>query len=345
MASRRGRYSGTAGAEGGQLAGSTGPNKGVRRSARSYRRGETATWDKLVTLNGPYVVVEGPPASGKSTLSKALAKQHGLVLDKRPFDMAMYHDYLDVLYRHRSSGAVLDGFHLSDPTGGLSGYEQWQLEGSLMARSAVVVYCRPAGGDIPWDEKIDRIRQSGLPVIVYDRGEPGSWSVAVDLVGAWVRSRGGGGGIFDNRIVGLGNLRNPTTVYVGNQAPARVQLTARARRKGWDLDRYVWRFCTLTDHYREVVDRDSGQYLWRALVDIPMRDYAIVQAVQLDGSLLGDHMEDPPDIRWVALGGQASQELTRSGVVHEAIPHPSRWRRYRHQELDAYTAQILGSRG
>lgn len=303
----------------------------------------------MVALTGPYVVIEGPRQSGRTTLARAIAGRTGAVIDRQPWPMALHEDFLDVLHRHHRGSVVLDGFHLSDHllTENLDAFGLWQITGGLLARDALFVLVRPAGERDPrWEGAAQALREAGVPVVVYDRSEAGSYSRTLRLAEAWVRSREGRPRLFGDRVPGLGNLRDPRVVYVGEQAPHVPRLRQRAKRRGWDPDRYVRLHARFSRSARGIFDSDSGRYLWRALGDGVGR-YAIVNAVQLDGTRLRNHLdrevlERQPDARWVALGRIAAEELRACGLVAEEAPHPQYWRRFHHHRIAEYARRLRG---
>lgn len=85
----------------------------------------------------------------------------------------------------------------------------------------------------------------------------------------------------------------------------------------------------------------SGHYLLRALRN--WHRYAIVNSK-------ANRSREPRDLvkvcrafkpsAVVALGKNASKELTSAGVSHQEVPHPQYWRRFKHAELDEYTRLI-----
>lgn len=333
--------------------------------------------------HGPYAVLEGPDGTGKTTLAEYMAAQHGFTYAHcGPPETDAVDFYLDRL-RENEGPVVSDRLHVGSWVYGtafrngpdMTDYEEWALEGYLLARGTVLVYCIVArdvveqnlvrGPDnedartyeAPEKRELLRklydeyMRRTALLVVRYSYTDGDMEDVArtvVDILQSdeSLRPR------FEAGMIG--NSTTPTLVLVGEQPNGRPQTINRFRPLGDRVMRRALRMIARIHDRGGAFSRGpAGRYLFQTLraAGLGLYDVCILNAVQWDGRTISDLVEE--DDGWfkritdagaevVALGRVAARELERAGISYREAPHPSYVRRFFYKRVLDYGRVITG---
>jgi hypothetical protein len=297
------------------------------------------------------IVIEGPDGAGKTTLAKQLA--HDLKLDYHhegppPKGLAPWDHYGRILEdaRRDKKDLVIDRFAYGERVYGpilrskdTLGHTGWKLMVRLMRACGVVtVYCLPeyevcyqswASGraelvrdeqkfKLSYDIWLDHIKsQTDYSGIIYDYT---NWRYSEFF--HFLRRHA----LKDSpKPLPLGVIGEPTAKYlfvgdIGSNPSAYVDLP-------------FWS------------DTGSSDYLNDALIvaGFTEREIALLNSRRHDGQ----YQQIPQDKVWytVALGNNASRELTKREIMHRTVPHPQYWKRFHHADIQGYANKLKAATG
>ncbi len=304
------------------------------------------------------IVLEGPDGSGKTTLAKTL-EGYGYAYEHRGTpDCEALRFYLTPVVSRWRDPLVLDRLHIGSYVYGtifrsgddLNEFERWVLEGSLLARGAVVVICRPPTEVMdanlkkrpvdavakvyealemrePVRSLYDSYTTSTLPSAIYDYTRESAEGL-IDRVHDLRRAMycTGSGPILRSwlpaDVPALGNVFTPSRILVGD-----LSMQSACSVSPWvsDSSRYVFGALRAARH-------DFG-------------DMCLLNSLLLDDREVSDFVDPTLVIgnpAWVALGRYASERLHRLGVSHTTLPHPQHWRRFHYAQMTTYGQMLCG---
>jgi len=278
----------------------------------------------------PYVVIEGPDGSGKTTLAEAFRREGMGVSHCGPPTRPALSYYLDVLAGHPDGWAALDRFHAGSFVYGtvfrggddLDWHERWLIESELLAASSLMIYANPPREAIdralsrgPDDDdarvyedpaRRDEVRRmydvfmsevTALPVLEYDFTAPGALDRAVaDAISVVDHLSEGAAGLGGARA--FGNVYSPEVCLFG-AAPSRY-LFSCLRAAGLGPNR----FCIVSE--AEPGLEPSGYWATTRLVAVTERSSAVLRSLGLDH----DRLPHPDDVRETAY-----KEMLRYGLA------------------------------
>lgn len=115
----------------------------------------------------PFIVIEGPDGTGKTTLAEHLSRSLSLPIDHfgAP-DMEAFDFYNYLFEKYPNGGAIVDRYHVGSFVYGnvfrngndLSDYESWLLEGKLLSYNSILIYAKLQDPSI--STKIIKLRSS-----------------------------------------------------------------------------------------------------------------------------------------------------------------------------------------
>lgn len=327
---------------------------------------------------GPYIILEGPDGTGKTTLARALeGRGFNYVHCGPPTEPALG------FYTKRARGApgptVIDRFHVGSycygmafrNTPDLTLFENWLLEGFLYAHGAMLVYCivppeaveqNLSRGPDSADAKIyevpekrellrrlydEQMAETELPVVRYDytARENALADTASDLA-LWSAHQDLV--LPTSEFDAIGNTVSPRYVFVADRPNWYDGLVREARRRGWTRDQYgLARALFSRWGLASGGASSSWRYLHQTVKSAGLRfeDFCLFNSIQGDGRRALDLRRDPcwyarRDV--VALGRNASEVLRLSGIRHRTVPHPQHVRRFHYKHFDRYAAALTG---
>lgn len=333
-------------------------------------------------MAGPFIVLEGPDGSGKTTLANALVTR-GLAYGHCGAPTEPAREYFTRELRRHVGPAVLDRLHVGSYVYGhvfrgrddMTDFDHWLFNGELLAANALLVHCTPPAeaslrvletrppndADALIYEDVAKqaaVRQryheyitgpaNVVPTISYDFTKPDDLAATVRACMAWVLAARSS--FVRERVPVLGNTSAPTVLLVGDQPASRPRAQAHARVHTYSpaqAQQFCERLARRAWPTRALFNSTSGLYLYGAMtaVGLSLRSTCIVNSVELDGRRL-DELVDVERARVVprvvALGRNAATELRRVGVTHEVAPHPQHWRRFHYKDVWTYGRMLLG---
>jgi hypothetical protein len=328
---------------------------------------------------GPYVILEGPDGTGKTTLANEIIRRTGAsYIHCGPPDKPALGFYLDKL-RSVKGPAVVDRLHVGSYCYGiafryapdLTEFENWLIEGFLYAHGAQLVYCdTPAAvvdqnlarGPDNADAAIyeapekralvralyeERMFETELPLVRYDYT---SYAGAFEDIAAGIVR----GMLLDREehrplpeMDAIGNTVSPRHILVADR-PSWYDKTEKVLVKRGLLP--TWRLEFMKRFSRRygglVLNSSSGRYMYMAIqsAQLRLREFAMLNSIQGDGRHLV-HLALPWQF-WnnadtVALGRNAAAELVRvPGAAHRTVPHPQHVRRFHYKDVMRYAAAL-----
>ncbi len=277
--------------------------------------------------HGPYVVLEGPDGTGKTTMADHLVREYGFQYTHcGPPEKDALHNYLDLL-RQQRGWVVADRLHVGSWVYGtafrggpdMTDYEEWAFEGYLMARGTVMLYCTTSeevinqnlarGPDSPdaeiYEDPSKRRwltslyndymnNRTVLPIIKYD--------YTVGNMGATAAEVAHRVGAMNEKIPRfeagmIGNSVDPALVLVGEQPHGRVRIAQRFKERGPEAVERALRIIGVTrDRGGALNEGPAGRYLFHATraVGLGLKDFCVVNAIQWDGRTVDDLVSEDP---------------------------------------------------
>ena len=332
---------------------------------------------------GPYIVIEGPDGTGKTTLAAEIVRRTGAnYLHCGPPDRPALDFYLGKL-RSVKGPTVVDRLHVGSYVYGLafrnapdmSDFENWLIEGFLYAHGAQLVYCDAPrtvidknlarGPDNP-DASIyeapakrtlvrtlyeRRLMSTELPLVRYDyTSYAGAFEDTVESIHETL--------VIDAllhstlpELDAIGNTVFPKYVLVADRPSWYDRAVKHACGRGmtpWERSQFLTRVNRRSHDL--VLASTSGRYMYMAIksAELKLSEFAMLNSVQGDGRRLSGGMEMTPmiqdDTDVVALGRNAATELIQAAQPYRVIPHPQHWRRFHYKDVLEYADMLRGAR-
>jgi len=286
---------------------------------------------------GPYIVLEGPDGTGKTTLANEIIRRTGAnYVHCGPPDGPALEYYLRKL-RSVKGPAVVDRLHVGSYCYGiafrhapdLTEFENWLIEGFLYAHGVQLINCElpaemvdknlargpdnadaaiyenPAKRELLRELYKERMLATELPLVHYDyTSYCGAFEDIASYIGNALR--------IDTRaheslteLDAIGNMVNPRHILIADRPSWYDSTENRLRKQGllptWRVEfmkRFNRRFGGL------VLNSTSGRYMYMALqsAQLRLRDFAMFNSVQGDGRHLPETMWGLPLKFWTQAG-------------------------------------------
>jgi len=311
------------------------------------------------------VILEGPDASGKTTLANALVEEFNAEVRKcgPPETDRPFYEYQARLHACAGARVVYDRFfHGESVYGpifrerGLTPTEQFYLELEATLLNGIVVWC-----GAPREVILDRIRsrhdQSYFDkqlltrydevTAAYGRVQHAcrmrqlhydSSSETPENVIEVLRPNVQDETILPKHRYAIGNCREPNAALVGDRF-SRFQTMPVGGAHEWRMEPYC--------HYRPFIKTPASEYLWRAILDVPeIKAYTLYVTNSVKDQLTPAHGRSVLERelngmdRVIALGKHASKRLEEVDVEHQTLHHPQFWKRFHYRERARYSALL-----